>query len=79
MLRVVRVGEFEPHPFTVLGWAVEDLDEAVSTLAERGVTFERYAFVEQDERRIWTAPGGTRVAWFKDPDGNTLSLSHHAR
>jgi hypothetical protein len=50
---------------------------SVTELAAKGVEFTRYGFMEQDERGIWNAPGGTRVAWFKDPDGNTLSLSQH--
>jgi catechol 2,3-dioxygenase-like lactoylglutathione lyase family enzyme len=71
-LRVTLVEEFSPQPFTVLGWSVPDLEAAI---AELGVTVERFDRVEQDEHGIWTAPTGTRVAWFKDPDGNTLSLS----
>jgi predicted enzyme related to lactoylglutathione lyase len=75
MLRIVRVGEFKPAAFTVLGWEVEDIEAAVKDLANRGVAFERYDFVQQDEAGIWDAPGGARVAWFKDPDGNVLSVS----
>ncbi len=78
MLRVVKVPELQPFPWTILGWEVADIETAVATLGERGVRFEHY-FPQQDARGIWTAPGGDRVAWFKDPDGNTLSVSQHVR
>lgn len=78
MLRVQRVKELTPQPFTALGWKVDDIAAAVGALVGRGVVFERYGFFEQDELGIWTAPGGAaRVAWFKDPDGNTLSVTQH--
>jgi hypothetical protein len=69
------VDKLTPQPFTVLGWDTKDIVSIIKYLNEKGVTFERYDFVKQDESSIWTAPGGTRVAWFKDPDGNLLSLS----
>ena len=75
MLRIQKVGQFKPHPFTTLGWDVKDIDGVVASLEERGVTFERFPGVDQDERGIWSAPSGARVAWFKDPDGNTLSIT----
>lgn len=75
MLRVTEVGELQPQPFTIAGWAVPDIEAAVDALVGRGVTFTRYEGMEQDERGIWTTPGGDRVAWFTDPDGNTLSLT----
>lgn len=74
-LRIQKVREFQPHPFTALGWSVEDVRRAVTGLSERGVRFERYPFLAQDELGIWAAPGGASVAWFKDPDGNVLSLT----
>lgn len=80
-IRVTKVERFTPHPFTTLGWEVEDIRQTVSSLREKGVTFEKYDFLEQDELDIWTVPvvdnatTETRVAWFKDPDGNLLSLS----
>ena len=52
---------------------------SVTELATTGVEFTRYGFMKQDKQGIWDAPGGTRVAWFKDPDGNTLSLSQHPK
>ena len=77
MLRVVRTRNFSPAAHTVFGWAVEDLKQAVDELATKGVTFLRYNHFEQDQRNIWNAPDGSRVAWFKDPDGTTLSISQH--
>jgi hypothetical protein len=61
----------------VLGWDVDDLDAAVDELRGRGITFTRYDGMDQDEHDAWTAPSGTRVAWFRDPDANTLSLQQH--
>jgi catechol 2,3-dioxygenase-like lactoylglutathione lyase family enzyme len=75
-IRIVKVDAFNPMPFTILGWEVADIDQAQKELAASGVTFEKYPFV-QDPSGIWTAPGGARVAWFKDPDGNVLSISQH--
>jgi catechol 2,3-dioxygenase-like lactoylglutathione lyase family enzyme len=77
-LRVVDAGEFTPQPFTIFGWDAADLPAAVDDLTARGVEFLRYDHIEQDERGIWMAPTGHRVAWFKDPDGNVLSLSSHS-
>jgi catechol 2,3-dioxygenase-like lactoylglutathione lyase family enzyme len=74
-LRIARMESFTPQPFTVLGWRVDDIVAAVETLSGRGVTFERYPGLEQDLLGVWTSPSGARVAWFKDPDGNTLSLT----
>jgi predicted enzyme related to lactoylglutathione lyase len=75
MLRVTRVDALNPQPFTVLGWAVDDIEGTVDGLVSRGVTFHRYDGMPQDDRGIWTAPGGGRIAWFSDPDGNVLSLT----
>src|SRR5262249_54007193 len=66
---------FRPHPFTALGWQVADVAATVRELAARGITFERFEGLEQDEAGVWTAPSGTRGAWVKDPDGDVLSLS----
>src|SRR5262245_12033388 len=74
-LRVTRVDRLEAQPFTVLGWQVHDVIATVRELAGRGVRLERYPGLEQDQDGIWTAPSHTRIAWFKDPDGNTLSVS----
>jgi predicted enzyme related to lactoylglutathione lyase len=75
MLRVQRVKDLNLAPYTALGWNVPDIDTAVASLVAAGVVFERYSFVPQDEHGIWTTPDGSRIAWFKDPDGNTLSLA----
>jgi len=74
LLRVTTVQQLAPQPFTVLGWSVDDIYAAVTSLQAKGVLFEVYGFPSQDENGIWSAPGGTKVAWFKDPDGNVLSL-----
>ena len=68
---------FTPAAFTILGWNVADIETTVSGLQKRGVVFERFGFFEQDGLGIWTAPTGDKVAWFKDPDGNVLSVSQH--
>ena len=75
MLRVVRVGNFTPAPFTVLGWDVENIVAAAADLRDRGVAFQKFPGLDQDEAGIWTAPNAARVAWFLDPDGNVLSIS----
>jgi catechol 2,3-dioxygenase-like lactoylglutathione lyase family enzyme len=76
-IRVTIMQGFNPAGYTVLGWDVPDIFTAVKTLENAGVHFERYQGMAQDEMGIWTAPGGAKVAWFKDPDGNTLSVSQH--
>ena len=77
MLRVIRVGDFTPAPFTAFGWETATIEQDIDDLTASGIPFLRYGHVEQDERGIWTAPGGTKIAWFNDPDGNTLSLTQH--
>ncbi|HEV2669860.1 MAG TPA: VOC family protein [Gemmatimonadales bacterium] len=74
-LRVQKVEKLQPQSFTALGWQVPSIRKAVSGLSKRGVSFERYTFLEQDELGVWRAPSGAQVAWFKDPDGNLLSLT----
>lgn len=75
MLRVAKVRELAPAPYTVLGWKVVDIETSVRGLAAKGVAFQRYEGMEHDSLGIWNSPSGARVAWFKDPDGNTLSLT----
>jgi catechol 2,3-dioxygenase-like lactoylglutathione lyase family enzyme len=75
LLRVAVVDRVEPVPYTVLGWAVRDIGEIVRELAAHGVPTLRYDGMDQDELGIWKAPSGSQVAWFRDPDGNTLSLT----
>jgi catechol 2,3-dioxygenase-like lactoylglutathione lyase family enzyme len=77
MIRIAKAQDFTPAPYTVLGWEVRDITAVVRWLRERGVAFEKYPFVQDQELGIWTAPGGNKVAWFKDPDGNVLSVSQH--
>jgi len=77
MLRVTIIREVHPAGYTVLGWKVPDILAAANSLIAAGIEFERYPGMQQDELGIWTSPGGDKVAWFKDPDGNTLSLSQH--
>ncbi|HEY2827300.1 MAG TPA: VOC family protein [Pirellulales bacterium] len=74
-LRIQKVEKLSPHPFTALGWQVPDIRSAVAELKKRTVSFERYPFLSQDDLGIWQAPSGAKVAWFKDPDGNLLSLT----
>jgi predicted enzyme related to lactoylglutathione lyase len=74
MLRVQKVQELIPAKHTVLGWEVPDILTKVKELTKRGVRFERYEGMGQDKSGIWKSPSGAQVAWFKDPDGNTLSL-----
>jgi catechol 2,3-dioxygenase-like lactoylglutathione lyase family enzyme len=75
MLRIQKVASFVPHPFTALGWQVPDVVAAVAALGAKGVAFQRYPGLDQDAQGIWRAPSGAQIAWFKDPDGNTLSLT----
>lgn len=78
MLRVGKMKEFTPQQFTVLGWETKDINETVTDLETRGIKFEKFGMPGQDEHGIWTAPGNSaKVAWFKDPDGNVLSVSQH--
>jgi len=78
MLRLTQVDDLRVQPFTIAGWQVPDIGAEVDDLSARGVAFTRYDGMDQDERGIWTTPGGDRVAWFTDPDGNTLSLTSFA-
>ena len=74
-LRIQKVEGFSPQPFTALGWQVKDIETVVRSLQKQKVKMERYGGMDQDELGVWNSPGGARVAWFKDPDGNTLSLT----
>ncbi len=76
-LRVTIVQDVVPAPYTVLGWDITDIAGTARRLTDAGVVCERYAWLQQDELGIWRAPGGTKVAWFKDLDGNLLSVSQH--
>jgi catechol 2,3-dioxygenase-like lactoylglutathione lyase family enzyme len=75
MIRIVKLPNFTPLQATILGWQVDDIDAVAKWLTERGVILEKYPFVQDRELGIWTTPSGDKVAWFKDPDGNILSVS----
>ena len=77
MLRIAKVKDFTPVQNTVLGWECRDVRADVLRLQEKGVSFEQFPNMGQDELGIATFPNGDKVAWFKDPDGNLLSLSQH--
>lgn len=79
MLRVQKVTDYTPHPFTQVGWKVHDIDAVAAELTRRGVVFQRYPFLQQDDLGTWSSPDGSaRVAWFTDPDGNLVSLTQWA-
>ena len=75
MLRMQKVHELQPARHTGLGWDVPDISVEVAALKKKEVRFEHYEGLDQDENGIWTSPSGAKVAWFKDPDGNILSLT----
>jgi len=78
MVRVVDVSgvaDYKPAPFTILGWSVSNVGKTVKDLQRKGVKFERFPGMEQDQLGVWSSPSGAKVAWFKDPDGNVLSLT----
>ena len=77
-IRISKLKDFKPPQYTVLGWEVDDIEAMVAWLGKRGITFEKYRFIQDKERGIWTTPDGSKVAWFKDPDGNVLSVSQHS-
>ena len=77
MLRITIVNELIPHPFTVLGFKIKEIDTQVKSLTNKGVVFEQYDHLDQNDLGIWTRPSKAKVAWFKDPDGNLLSLTEY--
>ncbi|HEY6129195.1 MAG TPA: VOC family protein [Candidatus Acidoferrum sp.] len=76
-IRIVKAATFTALKSTVLGWEVSDVEAMVKWLVERGVALEKYPWLQDRESGIWTTPNGDKVAWFTDPDGNVLSISHH--
>lgn len=78
MLRIQKIRAFTPLPFTALGWEVPDIRAAMEQLRNKGVQFERYEGMKQDEFGVWTSPSRAKVCWFKDPDGNLLGLTQFA-
>ena len=77
-IRIAKVQQFQPAPYTVLGWEVQKIEAVVTELIARSVSFEQYPFIQNKELGIWAAPDGTKVAWFKDPLGNLLSVHEHS-
>jgi catechol 2,3-dioxygenase-like lactoylglutathione lyase family enzyme len=77
-LRVQKVQRVVVSGYTALGWDVADIAATVATLQAHGVVFERFEGLEQDRHAIWRTPDGSQVAWFRDPDGNLLSIAQHA-
>lgn len=77
MVRIAKGRDFKPAQYTILGWEANDIATALPELVQKGVQFEQFGLPGQDTMGIWTAPNGDKVAWFKDPDGNTLSISQH--
>lgn len=75
MLRIQKIPDYVPPTYTILGWKVTDIESAIRELTSKGVHFEHYEGMPQDEVGIWKSPSGAKVAWFHDPDGNTLSLT----
>ena len=78
MIRVANVSSvkgFKPAPFTILGWLVDDIGKVVKGLNKIGVEFERFPWMEQDKLGVWNSPSGAKIAWFKDPEGNVLSVT----
>ncbi|MGA2497831.1 MAG: VOC family protein [Tepidisphaeraceae bacterium] len=78
MLRIANVStvkDFKPAPFSILGWCVSSAESTVRALGEKGIAFERYPGMHQNALGIWHSPSGAQVAWFKDPDGNLLSIT----
>ena len=78
MIRITKIPNFTPLQGTILGWEVKNIETVVIWLRDRGVPSEKYPFVQDRELGIWTTPNGDKVAWFKDPDGNVLSVSQHS-
>jgi catechol 2,3-dioxygenase-like lactoylglutathione lyase family enzyme len=77
-VRLQKVERFDPQPFTTLGWQVVAITEVVERLLQHGVAPERYPWLDQDGMGVWHAPSGARVVWFRDPDGNLLSVAEYA-
>ena len=80
MIRVANISSvkgFKPAPFTILGWLVDDIAKTVNGLSKKSVKFERFSGMDQDRLGVWRSPSGAKIAWFKDPEGNVLSVTEH--
>jgi catechol 2,3-dioxygenase-like lactoylglutathione lyase family enzyme len=75
--RFTKIPNFIPLQGTIAGWDVQNVEAVAKWLNERGAATEKFPFAQDKEYGIWTAPGGDRIAWFKDPDGNILSIAQH--
>ncbi len=73
-IRVSATPTVVPAPYAVLSFDVAHMDQAVEALTAKGVVFARFPFLVQDAKGVWSAPDGTKVAWFHDPDLNLLSI-----
>jgi len=78
VLRITLVDKFEPHSFTVLGFWIVDIERDVASLINKGVKFEKYDSLKQNDLGIWTSPSKAKIAWIKDPDENLISLTQYA-
>ena len=76
-LRIQKVEQATPPPYTVLGWEVTGIDSTMEALTGRGIAFEKFQGLPQNEQGVWITPDGTKVAWFRDPDGHLLSLTEN--
>lgn len=74
-LRIQKVQQVSPSPYTAMGWQVKDIGKLVGELADKGIEFERHEGLPQSDSGVWASPSGAKIAWFKDPDGNILSLT----
>ncbi len=74
-LRIQKVETVAEVNYTVLGWEVSDIRKSIESLSDNGVRFEKFSQLQQDDLGVWHSPSGALVAWFKDPDGNSLSLT----
>jgi catechol 2,3-dioxygenase-like lactoylglutathione lyase family enzyme len=75
MFRLQKVQKVVLIGYTTLGWQVKDIQAEIKEIGGEGVRFERFDGLGQDDLGIWTSPSGAKIAWFKDPDGNILSLT----
>jgi len=78
-IRVQKVPQVASAQFTALGWAVQDIEKTIAWLTARGLAFERFPGMEQSDTGVWQSPSGASIAWFRDPDGNILSLTQHGQ
>jgi catechol 2,3-dioxygenase-like lactoylglutathione lyase family enzyme len=78
LLRLTAVSDFKPHAHPVLGFEVADIAATMAALRERGVSFDIFDGMGQDEHGVWTSPDGGKMSFFKDVEGNALMLQTQA-